>query len=118
MAATDVYDLIQTSLLGEAVENVPLGIFVADDEMNYVAVNRRACDLLGYTRDELLDMSVSDVSPSPISREMYRDMIAAGDLLGNARLVRKDGEEIDVEFWAYSTRVAQMLVYISFVRPT
>ena len=46
--------LIQTSLLGEAIENGPVAVFVADEHGRYVAVNRAACQLLGYTREELL----------------------------------------------------------------
>ena len=41
--------LIQMSLLGEAVEHAPVGIFVFDDEGRYVAVNAYACELLGYS---------------------------------------------------------------------
>lgn len=113
----DAQDLIQTTLLGEAAENAPLGIFVADDEMSYVAVNRRGCELVGYERNELLALKVSDVSPFPPSREQYAEMIARGQLTGQSRLLRKDGLEVPIEFWAHSTRVAQMRVYVAFVRP-
>ncbi|MGH3030714.1 MAG: PAS domain S-box protein [Gaiellaceae bacterium] len=113
----DAQDLIQTTLLGEAAENAPLGIFVADEEMAYVAVNRRGCELVGYEREELLSLKVSDISPSPPSQEHYAEMIARGKLSGRGPLLRKDGTEVDVEFWAYSTRVAQMTVYVAFIRP-
>jgi PAS domain S-box-containing protein len=117
--ATDVQELIQTTLLGEAAENAPIAIFVADEEMSYIAVNRRACDLLGYTRDELLSLKVSDVGASPSrSNERYSEMILQGELRGEGAVVRKDGSEVEVEFWAYPTRVAQMTVYVAFVRPT
>ena len=35
---------------------VPMAIFVADDDGRYIAVNAYACELLGYTRDELLEL--------------------------------------------------------------
>jgi PAS domain S-box-containing protein len=113
----DAQDLIQTTLLGEAAENAPLGIFVADEEMTYVAVNRRGCELVGYEREELLSLKVSDVSPFPPSREQYEEIIARGELSGTSRLLRKDGTELDIEFWAMTTRVAQMSVYVAFIRP-
>jgi PAS domain S-box-containing protein len=113
----DAQDLIQTTLLGEAAENAPLGIFVADDAMAYIAVNRRACELLGYERHELLALRVSDVSPFPPSQEQYAEIVARGELSGTSRLLRKDGTEFDVEFWAMTTRVAQMSVYVAFIRP-
>ena len=54
--------LIQASLLGEAVENGPVAVFVADEHGQYVAVNQAACLLLGYTREELLGLRVTDVA--------------------------------------------------------
>ena len=116
--AADVQELIQTTLLGEAAENAPIAILVADDEMTYIAVNRRACDLLGYTRDELLALKVSDVSANPLSGEIYAKMMLQGELSGTGNLLRKDRTEVGIEYWAYSTRVAQMTVYVAFVRPT
>jgi PAS domain S-box-containing protein len=115
--AADVQELIQTTLLGEAAENAPLAIFVADEDMAYIAVNRRACELLGYTRDELLALKVSDVSANPSSREIYGEMMLRGELRGRGDLVRKDRTKVGIEYWAYSTRVAQMTVYVAFVRP-
>ena len=50
--------LIQASLLGEAVDTGPVAIFVADEQMRYVAVNAYAAELLGYTRAELLELRV------------------------------------------------------------
>jgi PAS domain S-box-containing protein len=118
LMATDVQELIQTTLLGEAAENAPIAILVADEDMSYVAVNRRACELLGYTRDELLARKVSEVSANPLSREVYAKLMLQGELSGTGSLLRKDRTEVPVEYWAYSTRVAQMTVYVGFIRPT
>src|SRR5262249_28733418 len=68
--------LIQTALLGEAVDGGPALIFVADEEMRYLAVNQRACDVLGYTRDELLELNVTDVAREPTSPAEYDEMLA------------------------------------------
>jgi PAS domain S-box-containing protein len=117
MTATDVDDLIQTSLLGEAVENAPIGVFVADEEMRYIAVNRAASSMLGYERDELLGLLATSLSPLPDATKRYREMVAAGERSGTTRALRKDGSEIEVEYWSCTTRVAQMTVHVSFVRP-
>lgn len=117
MTVADAHDLIQTTLLGEAAENAPLGILVADDEMSYVAVNRCTCELLGYTREEMLSMRVSDIATEPESRERYFEMMREGTLRGTGRIQRKDGTKLDIEYWAYATRVAQMTVYVAFLRP-
>lgn len=49
--------ILQETLLGEAFDNFDGAIFVADERGRYVAVNRRACELTGYSRDELLGMT-------------------------------------------------------------
>jgi PAS domain-containing protein len=45
MPAAEV--LIQTALLVEAVEAGPALVFVADEQMRYIAVNQFACQALG-----------------------------------------------------------------------
>lgn len=102
--------LIQTALLGEAVDNGPTPIFVADETRRYVAVNRAACDLLGYTREELLALRVDDVAPS-IPR--WEEMRANGNLAGTADLKRKDGTTVAFSYLAGETVVAGMPVYVS-----
>ena len=54
--------LLQMSLLGEAVEHAPVGVFVFDDEGRYVAANSFACELLGYDRDSLLERRLGDLA--------------------------------------------------------
>jgi PAS domain S-box-containing protein len=115
--SVDVHDLIQTTLLGEAIENAPLAVLVADDEMRYLAVNRAACVLLGYEREELLAMRASDVSRIPSIEERFHELMTRGEGAGRRTLVRKDGSEVEIEFWATSTKVAQMTVYLAFVKP-
>ena len=44
------------------VDNSPEGIFVADGAGRYLDVNRAACNLLGYSREELLSMNVLDLA--------------------------------------------------------
>ena len=51
--------LIQASLLGEAVDSGPVAVFVADEQMRYVAVNEYAASLLGYSRAELLKLDMT-----------------------------------------------------------
>src|SRR5204863_4482792 len=64
-AASRSEPLLQISLLGEAVEHAPVGIFVFDEDGRYVAVNSFACELLGYERSELLERRLGELSASP-----------------------------------------------------
>ena len=63
--------LIQTSLIGEALDHGPVLLFLADEDMRYVAVNALACELLGYTRAELLGLRVADVCRDEEAPEEY-----------------------------------------------
>jgi PAS domain S-box-containing protein len=76
-------------------------IFIVDAEYRYRDVNRKAVELLGYTREELLGMGIFDVIPpdqKPRSREALRKLDTDGGyerFIG--RLRTRDGRLIDVE---------------------
>jgi PAS domain S-box-containing protein len=105
--------LVQASLVGEAIDHGPVLVFVADDDLSYVAVNQRACDVLGYTREELLSLKVTDVSPFPETPGADAGFLASPKLAGTARIKRKDGTDVAVEFMAAQTTVAGMSLYVS-----
>src|SRR5918996_961472 len=69
--------LIQASLLGEAIDHGPVAVFVADDDLRYIAVNEFACSLLGYSREELLGLSSTDVMRNAGSEQA--DFVGHGD---------------------------------------
>ena len=117
MPAADVNKLIQTTLVGEALDRAPVAIFVADDDRRYIAVNEYACRLLGYPRDELLALGVLDVAVNPHARDDYDEMLASGFSTGTARLRRKDGEEIEVAYRASETSVGTMRLFVSVCWP-
>jgi PAS domain S-box-containing protein len=43
------------------IDSAPDGIFIADETGRYIEVNNAACMITGYSKDELLKMSVSDL---------------------------------------------------------
>jgi len=45
------------------IDNAPDGIFVADETGRYIEVNEAACRITGYSSNELLKMSNSDILP-------------------------------------------------------
>ena|SRR5881227_1765421 len=105
--------LIQTSLLGEAIEHAPVAVFVADEHGNYVAVNQAACALLGYDRRELLEMNVSDVARYGAAKDEWTEMQRDGAHVGASQLTRKDGTVVDFAYSAAATTVAGMPVFVS-----
>lgn len=111
------HDLIQQNLLGDAIDPGPVAVFVADEDQRYLAVNRYACDVLGYTRAELLGLLVTDVAVNAGAPEDYEHMLRSGSHVGLTILRRKDGIEIPMNFRASLTTVGGMSVYVGVCWP-
>src|SRR3954470_668125 len=80
------------STISEAVDLSSALVFVADDAMQYLAVNRTACETLGYTRAELLSMRVTDIAVSVAAPNLYREMMETRFQQGDVMLRTKDGK--------------------------
>jgi two-component system cell cycle sensor histidine kinase/response regulator CckA len=83
------------------VEQAADAIFVHDLDGRFVEVNTRACESLGYTRDELLQLTVPDVDPD-FTRDdhprRYWDALPRGEVVAfESRHRRKDGHIFPVE---------------------
>jgi PAS domain S-box-containing protein len=96
-AATAV---VQEALLGQAVASAGAALLVSDDTLRYVAANSTACKLLGYTRDQLLDLRVTDVFDRPASTllETARDVSDGRIRHGTVDVRRKDGRSFPVQY--------------------
>ncbi len=75
-----------------------------DDSRRYIAVNDSACQLLGYSREELLRLRIDDISfPSGAHvAPMYERFMEDGTMHGIFALRRKSGEIIWVRFQSKS----------------
>jgi len=75
-------------------------MFIQDLKGNLLKVNEVACNRLGYQRDELLDMTISDIDTlehvSEVS-ERIEDLRQRGHLVFETHHVRRDGTRIPVE---------------------
>jgi PAS domain S-box-containing protein len=81
----------------------PDATLVADDRGRYVAANESACRLLGYSREELLQLSVWDLTPDPHEVEgliLWKEFIEVGVQAGVYWLARKDGSLVEVAYQA------------------
>ena len=105
--------LIQTALLGEAVDAGPALVFVADEDMRYIAVNEFACRTLGYTRDELLELRVSEIAQEAAAPSEYDELLVNGSRHGTSILTRKDGSTVEFDYQARKTRVAGLHLFVS-----
>lgn len=104
------------------MEVSPDAVFVCDSQGKLQYVNHAAKDLLGFTREELLDKSFFDLVPVEW-RDTYRKNFVEltqhkKQLLMEVRLLRKDGVKIALELSANSV-FDDGLVYGAFrdIRP-
>ena len=88
-------------------ESTPDALVIVDDAGRIVLANRTAEQMLGYTREELLQLGVEDLVPVPMRRDhaaLRRDSRLApgrGRMMGAERrrlaALRKDGTTVTVE---------------------
>lgn len=70
-----------------------VAIIIADDEGNYISANDAACDLLGYSADEIEHMSVKDIKTkeSGSAGKKYSEYIKKGEDSGEFEFITKSG---------------------------
>lgn len=106
------------------IENAPDGILQVDSEGNIVIANRTAEKLLGYTREELMGLSVDRLVPvvHRIGHARSRQFFAAAGVsrpMGQGLDLyarRKDGTEFPVEISLSPLRTAQEVHVIAIIR--
>ena len=111
------HDLVQKSLVGEALDAGPVAVFVADDDGKYLAVNAYACELLGYDREELLLLRVADVAVNDDAAADYEALLKTGAGAGTATLRHKDGRELPMLYRAAATTVGGMELFVGVCWP-
>ncbi|HIJ63780.1 MAG TPA: PAS domain S-box protein [Rhodospirillaceae bacterium] len=85
-----------TSILDGAAD----AIFIADQQGRYRYVNQNASMLLGYSQDQLLEMSIPDITPDedlPDIQIAFQRLLVTGSMREEIRLKAKDGRVIPVE---------------------
>jgi diguanylate cyclase (GGDEF)-like protein/PAS domain S-box-containing protein len=83
------------------LEGAADALFIVDQEGHYQYVNQAATDMLGFSREALLQMSFADITPSEdlasILQE-FQQLLITGTLRTEMRLRAKDGSIIPVDF--------------------
>jgi PAS domain S-box-containing protein len=78
------------------IENALESIFIADKNGRYVDVNPSACRLVGYTRDELLNLTLADLSGREADLAGFNTILREGRVIQEILLKRKDGTLVPV----------------------
>ena len=83
------------------VEQASDGIFIADGDGKYLDVNSSGCKLSGYTREEILQLSVQDVTKFSAEKPLrFKELQEGKTIMSEREMVRKDGTLISVEISA------------------
>ncbi|HUP09828.1 MAG TPA: AAA family ATPase, partial [Caldimonas sp.] len=101
------------------VEFAADAFFLQDEDGTLLDVNRQACAGLGYAREELIAMHVSDFDPGAdeTSRREIRERLAGGETVTfESRHRRKDGSEFPVEVRVRAFRQGGRMLRVSLAR--
>jgi PAS domain S-box-containing protein len=100
------------------VEHAADAFFLHDAEARILDVNRQTCESLGYTREELLSLSVQEFDPAfnPDTLDSWA-RLAPGETRTVERVhVRKDGATFPVEVHLGVIEQGERRLYVSLVR--
>ena len=89
------------ALMSQALDKVHEAAYLMDESARFLYVNDASCRALGYTRDELLSLSVMDIGPGwtvDMVREVWQRQRESGTVQSfEAFHRRKDGSTFPVE---------------------
>lgn len=91
------------ALMTLALNNVHESAILTDENANFLYVNEEVCRTLGYSRDELLDMSVADIDPEmgvEHWQEHWSGLKQIGSSIIEGHHKAKDGRQLPVEIRA------------------
>ncbi len=76
-------------------------IFLVGEDTRFVEVNRPACELTGYSREELLEMSIPDLHEEKdleAFRTYFDSILSGKEVTSEALILQKSGKKIPAEF--------------------
>lgn len=91
------------ALMSFALDNVREAAYLIDEDGRFRFVNAESCRELGYSREQLLALTVSDVDPHfppDVWAQHWKDLKKNGSLLFEGEHRGKDGRKFPVEIYA------------------
>jgi PAS domain S-box-containing protein len=101
------------------VDHATDAFFLHDDQATIIDVNRRACESLGYRREELIGMHPRDIDAALDEAAIARlvEQVRRGETITFETLHRrKDGTEFPVEIRTHQFRQGEQGFYLSLAR--
>ena len=89
--------------LEEVVRVHPYAVLLADNTGRYIGANAAAAELTGFSRRELLTLSVFDITPPPDEKDialLWRAFLRTGRQEGDIVIHRRDGSQVTGRYMA------------------
>ena len=100
-------------------DHAPESVFWIDEQARIVYVNEDACRERGYTREELLAMSIPDINPelpTDVWAEHWQRSRQKGTLTFESKHRRKDGSIFPVDVSANFVKFGDQEIIVAYVR--
>lgn len=100
--------------LREYIENAPDGVFIADSLRNYIFANSAACEMVGYSRDELLKMRIMDLLATeevPGYKRNLSELQVKNKTSRISHLIRKDGKKVTVDISVVNLKDGKLMAF-------
>jgi PAS domain S-box-containing protein len=101
------------------MEQAPDDILVHDLHGQLLDANQQACQTLGYTKEELLNLNIADIDPEAIARgkgQLWETIAGGKRFTFKSRNRRKDGSMFPVEVTIGPIEVGQETLILGIVR--
>ena len=101
------------------LDNAHEAIYLIGPDLRFVYVNVGACRSLGYSREELLGMTPSDIDPDVTqerARQIHAQLMAQGSVTIETRHRRRDGSLFPVEMQGALFEYQGQIMNVAFVR--
>ncbi|MBN2434627.1 MAG: PAS domain S-box protein [Spirochaetes bacterium] len=100
------------------IEYAPYAIFVSDKDGRYLDVNPMASKITGYSREELLSMTILDIVPINRKKEGYehfKNVIKNGTYEKEVSFLAKNGEH---RYWNVAAQKISDNIYLAYCNDT
>jgi PAS domain S-box-containing protein len=98
------------------IENAPDGVFVADENRRYIDVNEATCRMTGYSKEELLKMSFTDLLPDQLKKiglTYFRTLVKKGVLKVDFPYKHKNGSK---RWWALEAVTLTDTLFLFYIK--
>ncbi|MEO8232673.1 MAG: PAS domain S-box protein, partial [Ignavibacteriota bacterium] len=84
----------------EIIEHSADSIFIVDNQGRYVYINTEAVQMLGYSKEEMLQLTIADLAPKNRVGEyleIFQQTVQEGSFFAEIQLVKKDGNLLSAD---------------------